>query len=245
MSNTGTRLKTNMAMVVKITDDFSINVSHKDGMCDLREVFDYGNRLRVEAGKPEVRMDKWLSLTNTREFIESHERLTYSNSNSPLTGELESGMNNRLSGLNCYKASRGKYGKTRADLLLTIKAAAALDTDLEVLIYTVFINQGILDLRDQGGDNFNKLNDAIDEYMPGREDKPSNKGLYINAAKNIRKGLGCKSLADWNVQDADSKLHAQRAEVESRIISFLENGMIESTKHLWFLIEKQCRLVQK
>jgi hypothetical protein len=118
MSNTGSRLKTNMAMTVKITDDFSIQVSHKDGMCDLKEVFEYGNKLRVDAGKPEVRMDNWLNLINTREFIESHERLTYSNSNTLSASELESGMNKQLSGLNCYKASKGKYGKTRADLLL-------------------------------------------------------------------------------------------------------------------------------
>jgi hypothetical protein len=233
-----------MAMTVKITDDFSINVSHKDGMCDLKEVFEYGNKLRIDAGKSIIEMREWLGRQNTCEFIISHEKITYENLK---VGNIPTFAGHRFSAsgpLNCLTIGKSRVNKTRADLLLTIKAAAALDTNLEVLIYTIFINQGILDLRDQGGDNFNKLNDAIDEYMPGREDKSSNKGLYINAAKNIRKGLGCESLADWNVQDADSELHAQRAEVESRIISFLENGMVESTKHLWYLIEKQCRLVR-
>ena len=99
-------------------------------------------------------------------------------------------------------------------------------------------------MRDKGGDNFKRLNAAIDKYLPGREGKASNKGLYINAAKKIRLGLGFESLADWNVQEADADCHEQRATVEDRLIVLLENGIVEGTKHLWMLIEKQCELIQ-
>lgn len=244
MSNTGARLKTNM--VVRITDDFSILVSHKDGKSSLQDVFDYGNRLRVKAGKPEKDIDIWLRTTDTLEFIVAHEELTYSNFDSGIVPELGRNGTNGFKGLNCYSGKSGRYSGARADLLLTVKATAAvLDKRIEALVYAVFLDKGISDLRYQNIDNFNRLNDAIDEYMPGREDKPNNKGLYINSARYIRKGLGCESMDDWNAQDVDSKIHEQRAKVEDKIITLLENGMIESTKHLWFLIEKQCKLVQK
>lgn len=239
----GTRLKTNMAMEVMINDEFSIHVSHKDGMCNLNEVFQYGNERRDRLGKSIIRLNNWLASSSVNEFIESHERLTYSNSVRLEYSHTKNQVKSKVQGeLNCLKTTKG-HG-TRADLLLTIKAAAALDSDLEVLIYTIFITQGILDLRDKGGDNFKRLNAAIDAYLPGREGKSSNKGIYINAAKKIRAALGCESLADWNVQEADAPIHEQRAEVEQRLITLLESDMIEGKDHLWAQIEKQCRLAQ-
>lgn len=240
----GTRLKTNMAMEVKINDEFSIAVSHKDGMCSLNEVFEYGNKLRINAGKTEIRLNNWLGTLPICEFIESNERLIYSNSNCTLACNKKSKNYQVLGDLNCLVISRGKYGKTRGDLFLTLKAAASLDSDLEILIYAVFFKAGILDLRDKGGDNFKKLNAAIDAHLPGREGKSSNKGIYINAAKKIRASLGCESIADWNVQEADAPIHEQRVEVEKRLICLLESGMIEGKDHLWLQIEKQCQLEQ-
>lgn len=241
---TGSRLKTNMAMSVRITDDFSIEVSHKDGMCDLKALFEYGNELRKQRGKSEIELREWLGRQDTAEFIIAHEQLTYSNSNVGNIPVLKGKRYQVVGPISCLKIGKGRYAKIRSDLLLTIKAAAVLDKHLEVLIYTIFINQRILDLRDKGGDNFKRLNDAIDQYMPGREGKTSNKGLYINAAKKIRAGLGCESLADWNVQEAGAPIHEQRSQVEDRLVVLLENGMVEGTKHLWALIEKQCKLVQ-
>lgn len=240
----GTRLKTNMAMEVKISDDFSIEITHKDGLTDLSRVFEYGNTLRAARGRSEVRMQDWLRTENVCEFIVAHEKLTYSNLKCALSHLSKSKKYQVVGPLNCLKVGTSRVNKTRADLLLTLKAAATLDPELEVLIYTIFITKGILDLRDKGGDNFKRLNAAIDAYMPGREGKASNKGIYINAAKKIRAGLGFESLADWNVQEADADCHEQRATVEDRLVVLLENGMVEGTKHLWLLIEKQCKLVQ-
>jgi hypothetical protein len=243
MSNIGNRLRADIAMIVKITDDFSINVSRKDGKCPLQDVFDYGNSLRVKGGKPEKDIDIWLRTIDTLEFIVAHEESTYSNFNSGIVPELGRNGTNGFRGLNCYSRQSGRNSEARADLLLAIKAAAAvLDKRIETLIYTAFIHKGMSDLRYQSSDNFDRLNAAIDKYMPGREEKPDNKGLYINSARYIRKGLGCESMEDWDTQDA--KIREQRAKVEDKIITLLENGMVESTKHLWFLIEKQCKLVQ-
>jgi hypothetical protein len=249
MANTdnkvGTRLKTNMMMEVKLSDDFSIKITHKDGKSVLQDIFDYGNTLRVARGRSEIRMSNWLQRENTCEFIIAHEKLTYGNLKCRQASTSKSGIFQVVGPLCSLNIGTSRVNKTRADLLLTLKAAATLDAELEVLIYTVFIKSGILDLRDKGGDNFKKLNTAIDRYMPGREGKSSNKGLYINAAKKIRKGLGCESLADWNVQAADAKSHEFRTDIEQRLIILLENGMVEGTQHLWQLIEKQCKLVQE
>ena len=243
LNKVGTRLKTNMQMEVKINEEFSIKVSHKDGLCDLSEIFAYGNDRRIKLGKPVLQMVNWLHQLNTCEFIQAHERLTYANTEVFVENTSKGSKYQTVGHKHCLKVGTSRVNKTRTDLLLTIKAAAYLDAELEVLIYTIFINQGILDLRDKGGDDFKRLNTAIDKYMPGREHKSSNKGLYINSAKKVRKGLGCESLADWNVQDADAVIHKQRVDVENRLIILLENGMVEGTSHLWLLIEKQCKLV--
>jgi hypothetical protein len=221
-------------------------VSHKDGKSPLQDVFDYGNKLRFASGKTEILMRDFLRSPDTIEFIEAHEAFTYLQDKSLVRSLLRGSEAPDFSSLECLTVSKkGCVGVTRADLLLTIKAAASLDKYFEVLIYTSFIDQGLLNPRDKGG-HFKRLNQVIDGYMPEeREEKlGNNKELYFNAAKDIREGLGCKSLADWNVQDADSKLYEQCAKVENVIITWLENDMVESAKHLWYLIEKQCRLVQ-
>lgn len=120
-------------MEVKINDEFTIHVSHKDGLCNLNEVFQYGNERRAGLGKPIIGMKNWLRRTSVCEFIESHERLTYSNFVTLGSSVTKRSSESKICGnLNCLKTVKG-HGM-RADLLLTIKAAATLDTDLEVLM---------------------------------------------------------------------------------------------------------------
>ena len=214
-------------------------------MCDLGEIFRYGNECRVKRGKKPKRLDNWIKSPEILDFIESHEKLTYSNSNSLNFSELDSRTISDFGELNCYKPGTNKYNKTRVDLLLAIKAAATLDKKLEVLIYTIFVTSGILVERDDGGANWKLFCEAVDNYMPGREGKSSNKGIYVNAAKKIREGLGYTDLADWNNALADANIHKKRKEVEQFLTDALENGFITDANHLWKTIENKCKRLNK
>ena len=81
---------------------------------------------------------------------------------------------------------QGRNGGTWAHLYILLDAAAKMDAGFKVQMYHTVVTSQILQWRDDGGDAFIGLNAAMDAYLPEREDKPSNKGIHINAAKMLR-----------------------------------------------------------
>jgi len=181
------------------------------------------------------------------------------NSNSPESGELENSMNtgdsdlppkqeltieyNRETGLakvvggelSIIKTKRGKYGGTWAHLQVLTHAAGKLSADFLVEIIHVFLNDKILGWRDIGGDNYISLNIAIDKFLPGREAKNSNMGIYINTAKLLK----AKILGDegnWN--NATPIQLTKRAKFEEKLIGFLEMNLVRDWNHLKELIHR-------
>jgi len=65
-------------------------------------------------------------------------------------------------------------------LPVALKISSLMSAEFEAVIYRVFIEGQLLKLRDDGGNNFKKLNRAIDLYLPERELKSGNRGCYIN-----------------------------------------------------------------
>lgn len=95
----------------KIDDEFSIHISD-DGLCDLNEVFEYGNILRAQERKHELSsLEDWLQLEDVVEFMEV--------SNSSVVREC---------------------GEVRSELLLAIKAVSYHNPDFEVRMQTQFLH---------------------------------------------------------------------------------------------------------
>jgi len=214
-------MKTNQMMEVNI-GGFTLPIGHKTQMGSLNALWAYGNGLRKAKGLSELRLDNYLSSPDTIEFLLAVEKrygTGYSKSleSRELEIPIDTGDSNlspkqsltieydRKTGhakiiggeLSIIKTKRGKYGGTWAHLQVLTHAAGKLNADFLVEIIHVFLNDKILGWRDIGGDNYISLNIAIDKFLPGREAKSSNMGIYINTAKLLK----AKILGDegnWN-----------------------------------------------
>ena len=116
-----------------------------------------------------------------------------------------------------------------------LDAAAWLDAGFKVDLYDTFINHKILTWRDDSGDEFINLNLAIDAYLPGREGKDSNQGLYINAAKILKEKIQPEEN-DWN-KASYPKLEL-RTTIERKLCDFLRMGVVRDWEHLKELMVK-------
>jgi len=138
------------------------------------------------------------------------------------------------------QSKKGRYGGTYMHLYLLLEVATRLDSDLKVQIYKTFVEGKILEHRDMGGDNFKKLNKAIDT-LPDRspELKPKdNKGCYINVAKEIRQKLDILSSHGYNEKEHSDIIQKKREQIEDRLVSMIEVGLIQSYPQLIDVIEK-------
>ena len=139
------------------------------------------------------------------------------------------------------QSKKGRYGGTYMHLYLLLEVATRLDADLKVQIYKTFVEGKILEHRDMGGENFKKLNKAIDT-LPDRtpELKPNgNKGCYINVAKKIRQKLDIIDTPHgYNEEEHSDIIQQKREQIEDRLVSMIEVGLIQSYPQLMQVIEK-------
>ena len=130
------------------------------------------------------------------------------------------------------KAQRGGKVENRGywmDIRLLLKLAAMLDPDLEAQIYHIFIEGKILELRDEGGNLYKKLNKAIDT-LSDRANK-DNKGCYITVARMIRDKLGIDG-SGYNGNNADLSIQDKRKEIEDKLVMLIDMGYVKSFDEL-------------
>jgi len=133
------------------------------------------------------------------------------------------------------KSKRGRNGGTWAELYILLKIASMLDKDLEVAIYDVFIKSQILQHRDNGGDNFKKLNIAIDKYIPS--ESGNSQGRFIQISKLLRKKLEITSTKGYNEEEHNSNIQKQRDDIEKNLIFSLESKLVTSYEQLKIVAE--------
>jgi hypothetical protein len=191
-----------------------IKVFNKTPMSNLTNLWAVGNAIRLSKGKSLSKLAQFLKKESTLEFIEEGKKR----------------------GKTCVHVSgKGPSSRTWASVELMMHAARYLDTAFHLEVIDLFITNKILEYRDSGGDKFKALNVTIDRCLPGREDKDSNKGIYMHVAKLIREkcGLGDRS---WNAATADEL--RMRDDCENRIADWLDMGLVRDWDHLKELIEK-------
>lgn len=136
---------------------------------------------------------------------------------------------------------KGRNASTIADLRVAIKVAMKMDSHFEVQVIDAFI--GLAEWRLKGGDEFKLLNSAIDRHLPGREGKVSNQGCYINIANIIKRRCDVAKPANateqtWNQAIADKHAQAMRYEMQHKLVSLLELGLVRDWEHLKELVER-------
>jgi hypothetical protein len=206
-------MKTNQLMQVALNGG-EVEVFHKTAMGDLTQLWNTGNVSRLNEGKSFAKLAQFLKKESTLEFIEEGEKR----------------------GKTCVHVSgKGRAARTWASVEFMVYAAEYLSVSFHWDVIECFIEGKILEYRDSGGDKFKALNVTIDRCLPGREDKDSNKGIYMHVAKLIREkcGLGDRS---WNAATADEL--RMRDDYENRIADWLDMGLVRDWDHLKELIEK-------
>ena len=133
---------------------------------------------------------------------------------------------------------KGNTKRTMGHITLAVYLAEQFSAEFHFSVINTFIEDKILEFREYGGSEFKVMNTAIDLYLPGREGKDSNKGIYINAAKLLRdKILGKDACTeDWNKASA-AQVRA-RFEFERRLSDMLGLGVVRDWSHLKELITK-------
>lgn len=224
-------MKSNQLMQVMV-GDYSQEIEHKTMMGNLNSLWDYGNGLRSKKNLRPLEMKSWLQSVQTVELLGALEK-KYNGSNRPII-EKSPGRYAVEGASNFIKTKRGKSGGTWVHLMLLLDAAAWLDADFKLEMYECFINNKILQWREDSGDCFIALNAAIDAYLPGRDGK-DNKGIFIQCAIKLKEKLKPEN-DNWNTASYP-KLEA-RAKIESDLVKFLSLGMVRDYDHLKELIDK-------
>ena len=216
-------MKTDQLMTVCFPQG-DLHISHKSMMGSLTDLFNIGNKMRVMEGKGVANMTLFINSASTQEFIRiiCEEQACHPDSVITRTG-------------------RGKSSRTEASLHLLIYAAEYLSTRFHYQIIDTFITGRLLQLRNDGGDEFGMLNRAIDRYLPGREGKASNQGCYINIAKIIRRRCNLvkpENDETWNQSIANKDAQLARYEMQHKLVNLLELGLVRDWEHLKDLAER-------
>ena len=201
-----------------------LHINHKSMMGSLTDLFNIGNKMRVMEDKGVANMTLFINSASTQEFIRiiCEEQACHPDSVITRTG-------------------RGKSSRTEASLHLLIYAAEYLSTRFHYQIIDTFITGRLLQLRNDGGDEFGMLNRAIDRYLPGREGKASNQGCYINIAKIIRRRCNLvkpENDETWNQSIANKDAQLARYEMQHKLVNLLELGLVRDWEHLKDLAER-------
>jgi len=230
------KLKTNMHMNVAI-GGMDVAVEHKTGVVDVNDLARVGNMIRASKGRTPITIPRIRSNKGIAEFAEAVQRQV---------DEGHYGYFDVPAELVYATAKSGANARTKAFLPVALKIAAYMDVDFEAEVYRVFIEERILQYRDEGGHEFKTLNIVIDSFLPGREDTASNKGVYISVAKQLRDKV-FPEHTDWNNKDdgniwnsphATPERMRLRHEYEAYLSRIMKDGLIRDYEHLREVIAK-------
>ena len=209
-------MKTNQLMTVCFPEG-TLRIGHLTKMGSLTDLFNIGNKMRVLEGKSPANITHFVNSKDTQDFIT----------------EIVSAQGIQRETV-VRTTGRGKSSRTEANLHLLIYAAQYLSTKFHYQVIDTFINNKILQWRDDSGDQFIALNIAIDAYLPDRQGK-DNKGVFIQVAKRLKTKLLSED-GNWN--DATFEQLEARAKMEKSLVQFLQLGMVRDYEHLKEVIAK-------
>ena len=212
---------------------YSQPIEHKTMMGSLNHLWEYGNSLRAKKGLTGLDLAEWRRSSQTMELMEALNK-KYNMGFSHIIELDQKGRTKGVIDSPFLKTKRGKGGGTWAHLMLMLDAAAYLDADFKVEMYDCFINNKILQWRDESGNEFKNLNVAIDAYLKNINGLDK-KDVYIRVAIQLKDKIKPDGNA-WN-QASFNQLE-QRAKIEEKLVGLLELGLINDFNQLRLIIDK-------
>jgi len=204
-----------------------LDIFHKSQWGNLTQLFSIGNKQRIMEDRPPINITHFLSSKKTREFIKVVSQQTDIKEEEVIRKK---------------KGKRGTKIQMEAQLHFLIFAAEHLSPIFHFQVIDIFINSKLLQLRDDGGNNFKRLNRYIDLYLGGRNDKISNMGCYIQAATLLRTKIfpliKCPDGNIWNTEQATAHHQELRKSYEDKLCTLLEMGVVNDFEHLKEFIGK-------
>jgi hypothetical protein len=204
-----------------------LDIFHKSQWGNLTQLFSIGNKQRILEDRPPINITHFLASKKTKEFIQIVSKEVGIEENEVIRKK---------------KGKRGTKIQMQAQLHFLIFAAEHLSPTFHFQVIDTFINSKLLQLRDDGGNNFKRLNRYIDSYLGGREDKTSNMGCYIHAAKLLREKIFPNiKMPDgniWNTDQATAHHQELRTRYEDKLCTLLEMDVVKDFEHLKTFIAK-------
>ena len=208
-----------------LPEDFSISANWKNHTIRLNDLEDAANKIRT-AKREETfaigdKLDSFKRSNEIEAFVRSLERKE-SNSNSV---NLTENNNSPRNGSNYFSSpliisKTGRYGGTWVHPLIALRFAAWLDPDLEVEIYTRFLEHKIIEKRVESSDTWNKLRYSYSR-MIGQSFKFYH---FVHIANAISEKLNCD---DWDT--ADTGTLDKRTKIQDTL-SFLIDSKVITTR---------------
>jgi hypothetical protein len=181
-------------------------------------MFSAGNAYRLARKRPLFQMPAFLAAKTTQNYLDA--------------AAVEWGVpKDQL--VRTVKGVRGTPNRTMVHLTVALFAAEYLSPEFHARMHKELIEGRLMQWRNQGGTEFAQLNAAVDKYLPGREDKENNNGVYIQIAKVIRNKVTGAVDPDHNVwNQAAAYQQQQRTQMEAFLVNALELGLVKDYEHL-------------
>ena len=210
-----------------------IQIGHKDLMGSLTDITKAGNYIRMQEldnnGKHRLpfNLSQFLKTTRVKDYIAHLKR--------------DEGIENPLITIQ-RGSSKGSYGH----LYLMIYVAQHVSDKFTTKVIKTFVNSNILNLRDDGGNDFKRLNKYIDKLEDRtKELKPKgNTGCYIQISKMIRLKIFTEEeiketlVNIWNTSLATASHQEKRKELENEFILLIHRGYIKTYDELKKAVNK-------
>ena len=185
-----------------------LEIGHKTHMGSLNDMFRMGNVYRYALKQSQLRMEAWLSMESTKEYI------------TLVAKQL---------GRDSVITKKGKGGFTQAHLYILLDAAMYLSSELKYEVIEMFVNDKLLEWRDRSGDNFIDLNAQVALSAEEVFGKPAHTGHYVQIAKNIKERVKPHNES-WN--SAKPLQLVERARIEEALSTCLRAGLVTDWDHL-------------
>ena len=153
-----------------LPENLSLSANWKDHMIRLNDIHEMGNQVRVAKGLTEKGLEHFLRSPSVNEFFLSIQRKEDAANSIPAdSAELEivdGIVTNRESlNLTVIKNKRGRYGGSWGHPLIALRLAAWMDSDLEVEIYSQFLEHKIIEKRIESSSAWHKLTDSYSRMI--------------------------------------------------------------------------------
>jgi len=132
---------------------------------------------------------------------------------------------------------RGRTSRTMGHLGVAVFIAEQMSPAFHAAVIREFVENKLLEYRQEGGEGFKKLCAGIDLYLPDRQGK-DNRGCYVTISTLLRsKVLGPHAKTeDWN--EANAAQTYSRSETERCLVDYMRKGLVRDFEHLMELAEK-------